>query len=135
MATTTIHGKMPGVGLLERLRAWFEKVTTRSGALRSNEFTPVPLGERDRGMARHYLHQGREKYKNHDFNSAADQFLKALQYDQNYARAWLYYGNTLNHQGNLKEAIKCWRKAASVEPHSESADTARTKLDHYAGGV
>ncbi|MDR4503884.1 MAG: tetratricopeptide repeat protein [Candidatus Scalindua sp.] len=49
-------------------------------------------------------------------NHAHDNLKIALQYDRNNWTAYVSLGSLMYNQGNIKEAVKCWKEALSLNP-------------------
>lgn len=92
------------------------------------ELTKPPQTEA-RKRAIQYLHVGMQLYNKKRFLDALHAFKRALDTDPKYSRAHLYYGNAQYKMRNAEEAIASWEFAVRVEPDSEAARKAQSKLD------
>lgn len=82
----------------------------------------------ERKLARKYLKQGIKHYNAKRYSDALYAFKKSLDEDPHYARGLLYYGNTLYKLNEEAAAQDFWKRAIAVEPRSDSARNAQTKL-------
>ncbi|MFA7693645.1 MAG: tetratricopeptide repeat protein [Candidatus Hydrogenedentes bacterium] len=93
-----------------------------------HEMTRPPVSDRRKAAIR-YLNQGIHFYNEKRYAEALAAFEQAVDYDPQYGRAHLYYGNTQYKLHNHEEALASWNCVVRMEPHSESGVKAQEKLD------
>ena len=85
----------------------------------------------DHKLATKAVQRGVKHYNDRRYIEAVQAFRQALDFDQQYARAYLYLGNALYQQGEELPARHAWKRATEVEPTSESAVSAMRKLEKF----
>ena len=76
-----------------------------------------------------WVKKGVAAYNLKEYEDAEQCFRRALAFDENYARAYLYLGNALYKKRHRSEAFAAWETAIDVAPRSEAAKMAQEKLD------
>ena len=85
----------------------------------------------DHKLAAKTVQRGVDQYNERRYAEAIESFRQALDYDQNYGRAYLYLGNALYQDGQEQPARFAWKRATEVDPTSESAVSAMRKLEKF----
>lgn len=88
-----------------------------------------PITDR-RKMAIRSLNDGIRLYNGKRFSEALRAFEESVEYDPQYGRAHLYYGNAQYKLRNYEEALASWQCVVRIEPNSDIAEKAREKLEH-----
>lgn len=86
---------------------------------------------REHKHAIHYVKRGIKAYNAKHYDLAEEHFQLAIGFDGNYARAYLYLGNTYNRTNQVLDAVKMWNKAIDLEPKSNVGKKAAVKLSRY----
>lgn len=100
----------------------------------AHEIAKSPPTE-ERKSAIRYVKRGVQEYNAKRYDDAVHSFRKALSFDANYARAHTYLGNALYKRGHVTEAVSAWQKAVEVDPESEAAAKAQSKLLRFGAGA
>lgn len=72
--------------------------------------------------------KGREAYNKASYKEAEQLFHEAVLEDGHYALAYLYLGDSRYQLSKFNDAIAAWRQAIAVDPGSDAAAKAQTKL-------
>ncbi|NLV44304.1 MAG: tetratricopeptide repeat protein [Candidatus Hydrogenedentes bacterium] len=87
-----------------------------------------PLTDRRKAAIRS-LNDGIRLYNGKRFSEALRAFEESVEYDPQYGRAHLYYGNAQYKLRNYEEALASWQCVIRIEPNSDIAEKAREKLE------
>lgn len=81
-----------------------------------------------RKKAKKLTENGRKSYNKKDYSEAEGKFRKAVAADPLFGLAHLYLGHTLYKLNKHEEAVQEWRKTITVDPDSDAALKAQSKL-------
>lgn len=125
---TSVAGEVCRLGKREISLSQFREECARHGAAMWNDLNREPVSDR-RKLAIHCLNQGIRLYNAKRYSEALRTFEESLDYDAQYSRAHLYYGNAQYKLRNYGEALAAWQCVLRIDPKSEVGEKAREKLE------
>lgn len=105
----------------------FREECARHFQAAAHEINRPPVTERHK-LAIRCLNEGIRLYNGKRFSEAVRAFEESLEYDPQYGRAHLYYGNAQYKMHNYEEAIASWQCVIRIDPKSAAAEKAQEKL-------
>jgi tetratricopeptide (TPR) repeat protein len=104
-------------------------------AVRPGAKKPGPRKKKSKGSENHRLaaktlNKGRKEYNQKRYGKAEEFFREATELDDNYALAHYFVGLSMYKVDDADAAIRSWKRAIEVDPHSEAASKAQKKIQH-----
>lgn len=124
----SVVGEMRRLGKREISFSQFREECARHGTVAWNDLNRPPVSDRHK-LAIHCLNQGIRLYNAKRYSEALRTFEESLDYDPQYSRAHLYYGNAQYKLRNYEEALASWQCILRIDPKSDIAEKAREKLE------
>lgn len=78
-------------------------------------FTPTHATETD---LQHFFQQGRRLWEQGEVEAARGMFRQALRCDPEHVPSYQWLGAVLRERGELREAVRMWRTAETLDPHN-----------------
>jgi tetratricopeptide (TPR) repeat protein len=102
----------------------------RPGAKKPGSGKKKSKGNGNHRLAAKTLNKGRKEYNQERYRKAEEFFREATELDDNYALAHYFVGLSMYKVDDVDAAIRSWKRAIEVAPHSEAASKAQKKIQH-----